>query len=161
MVAYNNSPQSPTLNDQVPINPRLGIETPLGHPKHLPQQEMTPSPVAPDENNDNFLGIYYGVDVEALNDWATVTQFMKTRIRFVVQEPENTEEFKQFMIKLYGPSWEKRVLCYQLYALIMGYGKTNPSMKRPWLNQFDSGSSSQLRAQLKGLAEAGSFLKLE
>ena len=51
---------------------------------------MTPTPVVPDEKNDNFFGIYYGVDVEAPNDGATVTHFMKARIRFVVQEPEIT-----------------------------------------------------------------------
>ena len=49
----------------------------------------------------------------------------------------------------------------QLYALITGYGKLTPRMKRAWLNQFDSGSPSQLRTQLKGLAEAGGFLEIE
>ena len=57
MAANINSPQSPPLSDQVPITPRVGIEFPLGFPEHLPQQEMTPSPVAPDENNDKFLGL--------------------------------------------------------------------------------------------------------
>ena len=57
MAANNNSHQSPHLNDHVPINPRLGIEILLSLPEHLPHQEKTPSPVAPGENNDNFLGL--------------------------------------------------------------------------------------------------------
>ena len=40
----------------------------LGIPEHMPQQEMTPSPVAPDKDNDNFLGLYFWVDVEALDE---------------------------------------------------------------------------------------------
>ena len=43
-----NNDRSPPLNEQVPSNPRLGIEIPLGVPEHMLQQEMTPSPVAPD-----------------------------------------------------------------------------------------------------------------
>ena len=65
MAANNDSPRSSPLNKQVPNNPRLGIEVTLGLPEHMLQQEMTPSPVAPDEVNDNFLGVYYRVDVEA------------------------------------------------------------------------------------------------
>ena len=72
MTANNDSPRSP-LNEQKPNNPRFGIEIPLGLLEHTPQQWMTPSPVAPDEDDDNFLGLYYRVDVEALDEWATVT----------------------------------------------------------------------------------------
>ena len=107
MAANINSPQSLPLNDQVPINPRLGIENRLGLPVHLPQQEMTDSLVAPEENNDNFLGLFYRVDVEALNDWATIIHIMNRSIRLVVQEPEVTDDFKQFLIIMYGSSWEK------------------------------------------------------
>ena len=67
MAASNDSSEFPPLSDQVPNNTRLGIEIPLGLPEHLPQQEKAPSPVASDENNDDFLGLYYPVDVEALN----------------------------------------------------------------------------------------------
>ena len=63
---------------------------------------MTPSPIAPDESNDNFLGLYYRVDVEALDDWATVSHFMKGSIGFVIQELEITDYFKQFLIIMYG-----------------------------------------------------------
>ena len=70
---------------------------------------MTPSPVAPDEDNDNFLGLYYRVDVEALDEWAPVTIFMRGSIGFVVQEPETTDDFKQFLITMYGSNWEKRI----------------------------------------------------
>jgi len=167
MSANNDSPRLPPLNEQVPNNPRLGIAIPLGLPEHMPQQEMTPSPVAPGEDNDNFLGLYYRVDVEALDEWATVTSFMRGSIGYVVQEPEITDDFKQFLITMYGSNWEKRVLSYQtmiveqLYALITGYSKLTSRIKRAWLAQFDSWSSSQLRAQIKGLAESGGFLEIE
>ena len=68
----------------------------------MPQQEMTPSPVAPDEDHDKFLGSYYRVVVYALDEWATVTNFMRGSIGYVVQEPEITDDFKQFLIKMYG-----------------------------------------------------------
>ena len=74
-MAYNN--ESLPLHDQVPVNTRMGIEVPLGLPEHMPQQEMTPSPVAPDGDNDNFLGLYIRANVDALKDWTTVTNFMK------------------------------------------------------------------------------------
>ena len=54
MAANNDSPRSPPLNEQRPNNQRLGIEIPLGLPEHLPQEEMTPSPVVPDEDHDHF-----------------------------------------------------------------------------------------------------------
>ena len=128
---------------------------------------MTPSPVAPDEINDNFLGLYCPADVEAQNDWATVTHFMKGCIGFAFQEPEVTDDFMQFLIIMCSSNWEKRVLGYQtliieqLYALITGYGKLTSSMKRAWLNQFDCWSPNKPRAQLKGLAESGGFLEIK
>ena len=167
MAANNDSPRSPPLNEQRPKNQRLGIEIPLGLSEHMPQQEMTPSLVAPDENHDNFLRLYYRVDVEALDEWATVTSFMRGSIGYVVQEPKITDDFKQFLITMYGSNWEKRVLSNQtmiveqLYALINGYSKFTSRIKRASLAQFDSQSSSQLRAQIKGLAESGGFLETE
>ena len=167
MTANNNCPRSPPLNEQVPNNQRLGIGIPLGLPEHMPQEEMTPSPVVPDEDHDHFLGLYYRVDVEALDEWATVTSFMRGSIGYVVQEPEITDNFKQFLIIMYGSNWEKRVLSYetmiieQLYALITGYSKLTSRLKWAWLAQLDSWSHSQLRAQIKGLAESGGFLEIE
>ena len=128
---------------------------------------MTPSPVAPDEDHDKFLGLYYRVYVETLDEWATVTSFMRRSIGYVVQEPEITDDFKQFLIRMYDSNWEKRVFSYQtmiveqLYALITGYSKVTSRIKRAWLAQFDSWTSSQLRAQIKGLAESGGFLEIE
>ena len=61
------------MQEQVPIIPRLGIEIPLGLREYLPEQERTPSPVAPNENNDNILRLIYRVDVESLDFWTTVT----------------------------------------------------------------------------------------
>ena len=133
----------------------------------MPQQEMTPSPVAPDEDNDNFLGLYYRVDVEALDEWTTVTSFLRGSIGYVAQEPEVTDDFTQFLITMYGSNWEKRLLSYQtmiieqLYALITGYSKLTSRIKRAWLAQLNSWTSSQLRAQIEGLAESGGFLEIE
>ena len=67
-MADNNDSPWPPLNEQGPNNPRLGIEIPLGLPECMPQQEIATSPVAPFEDNDSFLGLYYRVDVEALDD---------------------------------------------------------------------------------------------
>ena len=167
MAANNDFPRSPPLNEQGPNNQRLGIEFPLGVPEHMPQQEMTSSSVVPDENHDNFLGLCYRVDVEAIDEWATVTSFMRGSIGYVVQEPEITYDFKQFLIRIYSPNWEKRVLSYQtmiveqLYALITGYSKLTSRIKRAWLAQFDSWTPSQLRAQINGLSESGGFLEIE
>ena len=86
MAANNDSPRSLPLNERVSNNQKIGIEIPLGLPEPMPQQEMTLSPVAPDENHDKFLGLYYRVDVEALDRWATVTSFMRGSIGHVVQE---------------------------------------------------------------------------
>ena len=104
-MAKRNSPQSPPMPEQVLTNPRLGIGIPV--PEHLPEQKMTPSPVAPTQNNDIFLGLIYRVNAEFLNDWATVTQLMKENIGFVVQEPDVTEDFKPFLIIMYGSNGKK------------------------------------------------------
>ena len=80
----NDSPRSLPPIEQVPNIPRLGIEIPLGLTEHMPEQKMIPSTVALDEDNDNFLGLFYRVDVEALDEWATVTFFMRGSIGFVV-----------------------------------------------------------------------------
>ena len=112
MAANNEPPRSSPLKEQRPNNTRLGIKIPFGLPEHMPKQEMTPSPVAPDEDHDKFLGLYYRVSVEALDERATVKGFMRGSIGYVVQEPEITDDFKQLLIRLYGSNWEKRVLCY-------------------------------------------------
>ena len=167
MAANNDSHRSPPLNEQRPNIQRLGIESPLGLPEHMPQQEMTPSPVAPDEDHDNLLGLYYCADVEALEEWATVTSFMRGSIGYVVQEPEIADDFKQFLITMYGSNWEKRFLSYQtmiveqIYALGTGYSIMAIRIKRAWLAQFDSWTPNQIRSQIKGLAESGCFLEIE
>ena len=128
---------------------------------------MTPSPVAPDEDNDNFIAGYYRMDVEALNDWATVTSFLKGSIRLVVQEPEDTDDFKQFLIIMYGSDWENRVLGHQttiieqLYALITGYSELTSRQRRVCLELFSSWTPIQIWTQIKGLAEAGGFLQIK
>ena len=133
----------------------------------MPLQEMAPSPVPPDEDNDNFLGLYYRVDIEALKDWATVTSFLKGSIGFIVQEPEITDDFKQFLIVMYGSKWEKRILDYQtmiigqLYAMTTGYSKLISRLKRVCLDQFDSWTPKQLRAPIIWLAESEGFFELD
>ena len=167
MAANNISPRSPPLNEQRPNDQILGIEIPLALPEHMLQQEMTFSPVAPDEDHENLLGLYYRVDVEALDEWATVTSFMTGRIGYVFQEPEVTDDFNRFLIRMYGSNWEKRVLSYQkmiveqLFALISGYSKLTSRIKWAWLAQFDFWTPSQLRVQIKGLAESRGFLEIE
>ena len=59
------SHQSPPMREQVPNNIKLAIENPLSLAERLPEQEMTPSRVAPNENNDNFLGLFHRLDVES------------------------------------------------------------------------------------------------
>ena len=110
MAVIFDSPRSLRLNEQVPNITRLEIEVPLGLPEHMAQQEMTSSPVAPDEDKDKLLGLCFRVDVEALEEWATVTIFMEGNIVFVAQEPEITDVFKQVLIKMYGSNWAKKVL---------------------------------------------------
>ena len=46
------------MREQVQNIPKLRIEILLDLPEQLPEQEMTPSPVAPNENDDNFLGLF-------------------------------------------------------------------------------------------------------
>ena len=80
----NDSPRSRPSIEQAPNIPSLRIGIPLGLTEHMPQQEMTPSPVALDEDNDIFLRLFHRVVVEALDEWATVTFFMRGTIGFVV-----------------------------------------------------------------------------
>ena len=65
-MAHRDSPQSVPLPEQVQQQMGIGIEFPLD--KNYPEPEITPSPVAPDEKNDNFLGLDYRVDIEVLNN---------------------------------------------------------------------------------------------
>ena len=53
---------------------RIGSEIPLD--PDIAKTELKPSPVAPEENDDNFLGFFHRVDLEALIDWTTVTRFL-------------------------------------------------------------------------------------
>ena len=55
----------------MPNQMMIEIEIPLD--PDMPEPELTPSPVAGDDGCDNFLGLFYRVDVEALEEWAKVT----------------------------------------------------------------------------------------
>ena len=76
------------------------LEIPLD--ENLPRLAMTQSPVGPDENNDKFISLYNRVDVEVLNNWAMNTLFMRGSIGHVVQEPNITDDFRQFLQMMYG-----------------------------------------------------------
>ena len=76
----------------------------------MPGPDMTPSPLAPDENNNNFFGLCYRADFDAIYDCSTVTRMMRGIIGYVVQEPEITDEFRQFFIIMHCSKMEKRVL---------------------------------------------------
>ena len=169
-MANRNSPQSPPLQDQVPNQMRIGIEIRLD--PNMPELELTPSPVAGDHGSDNFLGLFYRVDVEALEEWADVSNFMMGGLGFWVEEPEVTSNFRDFLRIMYGNNWEKRILHYttlvieQLKALIIGFCE----LPNRSITKKHSGRSDlivgllRLRVQLKGLAESGGgggFLEIE
>ena len=81
-------------------------------------------------------------------------------IGYVVHEPDVTEDFRQFLIIMYGSSLTYQTLIVeQLYILITDYGRLTSRMERAWLNQFNFWIPSPLRAQLNGLAESGGFLR--
>ena len=88
-MANRNSPQFPSLQDQVPNQMRIGIEIPFD--ADMPEPELTPSPVTGDDGSDNLLGLLCRVDVEALEEWAKVTIFMMAG--FYVEEPDITTNF--------------------------------------------------------------------
>ena len=112
MAANNESLQSPPLNGQMSNNLRLEIEIPLSLTEHMPQQETTPSPVADDDGSENFLGLFYRVDVEAPEERAKVTNFKMGRVGFSVEDPENATNFRGLLLIMYGNVWKRRILCY-------------------------------------------------
>ena len=101
-MANRNYRQSPPMREQVPKNPRLGYIIPLSILEHLPEQELTTSPVSPNENDMDFSGLFYRAYVDSLSDGATVAQFMRAIIGYVLQEPDVCGDFKQFLFIVYG-----------------------------------------------------------
>ena len=55
------------------------------------EPELTLSPVAGDDGSDKFLRLFNRVDVEPLEEWAKVTNFMMGGLRFSVEEPKITK----------------------------------------------------------------------
>ena len=106
------------------------------------------------------------MDVQALEEWANVTNFMMGGLGFSVEEPEITTNFRDFFLIMYGNNWEKRFLRYttmvieQLKALITGFCKLTNYQEAQWAERFDSWPPSILRVQLKKLAESGGFLEI-
>ena len=91
-MAHRNSAHSLPLQEQSPNLLWLGIRIPLDNSPPLHANSI--SPIANDEANDNFSGLYYKTDVEALSDWATVILFMRRSIGYVVQKPVITDDFE-------------------------------------------------------------------
>ena len=72
--ASNNSSQSLHSNEQVPQ--QTGIEIEVSLDPDMLDPELFPSPVAGDPGSDTCMGLFYRVDVEALETWANSTIFM-------------------------------------------------------------------------------------
>ena len=164
-MAKRSSPQSPPLQDQVPTQMRIGIKIPLD--SDMPKPKLTPSPVAGDNGSGNFLGLFYRVNVEVLEEWTNLTIFMMDSFGFSVEEPEITRNFRDFLLIMYGNNWKKQILRYttmvieQLKALITGFCNLTNYQKTQWAERFDSWPPSTLRVELKRLAESGGFLEIE
>ena len=86
-MANRNSPQSPPLPDQVPNQMRIRIEIPLD--PDMPEPELTHSLVPGDDGSNNFLGLFYRVDIEALEKWAKVINFYDGRSCFLCWRTTN------------------------------------------------------------------------
>ena len=71
----------------------------------MPDPELTASPVADDDGSDNLSGLFYRVDVEVLEEWAEVTNFMMGGLGFSVEEPEITTNFRDFLLIMHGNNW--------------------------------------------------------
>ena len=67
MAANNNSPQYPPLNGQIQQQVRVAVEIVLD--PDMPEPEESHSPVAGDPGSDNCLGLFYRIDVDALETW--------------------------------------------------------------------------------------------
>ena len=91
-MANRNSQQSPPLQDQVPNQMKIVIEI-LQDPD-MPEPEMIPSPVAGNDGSENLLGLFYRVDVEALEEWAVVTNFLMGGFASSVEKSEIMSNFR-------------------------------------------------------------------
>ena len=147
-MANRNSPQPPPLQDQVPNQMRIETEIPLE--LDMPEPELTPSPVAGDDGSHNSLGLFYRVDVEALEEWANANNFMMGELGLSVEEREITTNFRDFLLILEGSIREKRILrdttmvIEQLKAQIPGFCKLTNYQKRHWAERFDRWPPSTL-----------------
>ena len=110
---------------------------------------------------------FYRVQVETLKEWANATNFMTGGLRFSVEEPEITTNFRYFLLIMYGKIWEKRIFRYitmvieQLKALITSFCKLTDYHRTQWAERFDSWPHATLRVQLDRLVESGGFLEIE
>ena len=47
-------------------------------------------------------GFFYRIDIEAVEDWAKVTNFTMGSLGFFIEEPETTTDFRDFLLIMYG-----------------------------------------------------------
>ena len=101
----------------------------------MPEHEFYSSPVVGDSESDKLLGLFYRVDVEALEGWSNVTHFMIGSLGCSTEEPENTSKFRDFLLIMYGNIWEKQITRYtniiveEMKALITGFCKLTNTKK--------------------------------
>ena len=95
---------------------RIEIENSLD--PDMPKPELYPSPVVGNPGSDNCLGLFYRVDVYAVKTWARNTNFLSGSLGYSVEEPEVTEDFREFPRTLSGNIWESRML--RLLQLLYG-----------------------------------------
>ena len=162
MVASNNSPQSLPLNEQVPQQMRIGIEVTLD-----PESELSPSPVTRGPGLDNWLGLFYRVDVDALEIWAKNTNIMSVSFGCSVEEPEVTEDLRKILKIMYRNNWEPRVLRFtdtiieKLKSLLTGFCKVTSRQRTVWCRHFNSWTPSQLQGHLLWLAGEEVIVEVE
>ena len=116
-MANRNSPQSPPLQNQVPNQMRIGIETTVD--PDMPEHELTLSPVAGDHESDNFWALFTDWTWRFLKSGLTnymmgsiVTNYMMGGLGLSVEEPEKTSKFHEIPLIIYRKNFEKQFLRY-------------------------------------------------
>ena len=165
MATSINSLQSPSLKDHVPEQTRIGIEIYLD--PDMPEPKLSLSLVAGDPGSDSCLGLFYRVDLDALETWAKKINFLSGSFGYSVEARETTEDFRDFPKILYGNIWESRVLRFivmvleQLKALVTGFYKLSSHQMTVWCRHVDPWTPPQLRGHLLWLTEKGGFIEVE
>ena len=164
-MANRHSPQSPSLQYQVPNQMSIGIEIPFD--PDMPEPELTPSQVAGHDGSINFKGFFTEWTWRLSKSGLLQPTLWLGGLVFSVEEAEIATKFRDFLLFIYGNIWEKRNLSYitmvteHLKALITSFCKLPKYHKTQWAERFDVWPPSTLRVQWKGLAESGRFLETD